>query len=112
MQARAEEEAARRAHVDASLEKIKEERVQEAEQSASTMAGLLEDLDKAREELVRLEPMEVEEQRELNQLKKSSQEQLNAQTRRADLGANEVQAGFGIGCSGFRVGVWGIGDRG
>ena len=63
---------------------------------AATLAGLLEDLEKARAELARLEPLEGDELRELNLVKKTSQEQLNSQTRRADLLANEVCAGFGF----------------
>lgn len=46
----------------------------EAEQSASALASLVEDTEKARAELGRLETLEMEEQRVLTQLKKDTQE--------------------------------------
>ena len=55
-------------------EEVKGERVLEAEQSASALASLVEDTEKARADLGRLETLEMEEQRALTQLKKDTQE--------------------------------------
>jgi len=78
-------------------------RVQEAEDSAAILAGVLEDLDAAKISLARLEPLELEKLRALAESKKEVDDFNEAKTRVFEAAVKDVRRRYMFVCVGVYV---------